>query len=197
MSKGNTVFINYLKLAFKAENLPSWINLFALFAVFLTLTYQLEEKELESYKSSLITEMVDNNQPIESRNEKLFSSAIADLLRDKVVLNTNAGYELNSYTPRITEDISIVTLILSRDFKKSELECNDLMKQVISANEMLHKIEEVRNNEYKKESYNDYLSRYQHLTIKSLFRWQDMSYLNNQRDCFLKLINNSASSKKT
>jgi len=189
--------MSYIKSIFKVDVFPNWLGLVALIAVFISIDSQFDEDKLQLYKKSLIVGAMESNLILKNDNSEMFEPAVAELLRDNLIVRINGGYEITKHLPRLSDDIQFVTLLLSRDSKNtimSENSCDVIKQNIVKTKTMLHKIESSRSssNEYKKEEFEIYLTQFEYLILKKMMSWPSFDKMENQEDCFNKLIYNKA-----
>ncbi|MDO6613725.1 hypothetical protein Q4601_19750 [Shewanella sp. 1_MG-2023] len=182
----------YFKTAFKADNLPNWINLLALVAVFFSISYQFDAQSIQAYKADLIKVANKKGGIIEKTDDERFSSAIAELLRDGIATRIRGGYELSISTPRFTNDIYFAANIVSRDLSGKEISCSDISKGLLSMDNMLIKIEKDRSvdSAFNEMSFRETLSNYRYMSIKALVGNDNIKNMKNQSACIENIIHN-------
>lgn len=186
-------FIKYIQSIGKPNILPNWFSLLALIAVVMSIRSNIKDSELAKYKSQLIFKAHQSNGVIpeeDSQDEKMYYTALDELLSSGIVRKINDGYELTKFSPRITDDILFASQLIANDMveKDSAISCSLVAVQIERIKTLLHKIEETRNTSYTKSAFDVYLSKYDYKIFKTLISHGNYLYMKNQCGCLEELV---------
>jgi hypothetical protein len=167
----------YLKKIIQPENLPSWVSLIAIIAVFFTLNNELSRSDIEEEKLKIVTNFTKSTLPIkfdDLKSDPKKLQAMSELVSAKLAIQTARGFEATRFDPRLKDDIYVsVRLALSKHQSEKERfvypnTCDEIKSVIFDAEVMIIKLEELRGGRINDE-FKLYLQDHRDVILKQMF----------------------------